>query len=227
VNRIVSYSASQGRRSFAALLPANTYGAVVEGAFRQAVASVNGRILAIQSYQPTPDDLRAKAAVIAQVGTQIDALLIPDAGDVVPTIAAELAADGITRDRIEFLGSGQWDDARILNNAALVGSWFPAPVKQGFDDFARRYQAAYGSLPPRNATLAYDATVLAAGLVRQYGADRFQTSVLTSPNGFAGVDGIFRFLPSGLTQRRLAVYEVTGSGARIVAPAARSFAAGG
>ncbi len=140
VNRIVSYSASQGRRSFAALLPANTYGAVVEGAFRQAVASANGRILSIQSYQPTPDDLRAKAAVIAQVGTQIDALLIPDAGDVVPTIAAELAADGITRDRIEFLGSGQWDDARVLNNAALVGSWFPAPVKQGFEDFARRYQ---------------------------------------------------------------------------------------
>ncbi len=69
--------------------------------------------------------------------------------------------------------------------------------------------------------------MLAAGLVRQYGADRFQASVLTSPNGFAGIDGIFRFLPSGLTQRRLAVYEVTGSGARIVAPAARSFAAGG
>ncbi len=104
--------------------------------------------------------------------------------------------------------------AHRLTIAALVGSWFPAPTKQGFEDFARRYQAAYGSPPPRNATLAYDATVLAAGLVRQYGADRFQASVLTSPNGFAGVDGIFRFLPSGLTERRLAVYEVTGTGAR-------------
>ena len=56
--------------------------------------------------------------------------------------------------------------------------------------------------------------------------ERFQNSVLTSPNGFAGLDGVFRFLPSGLTERRLAVYEVTGSGARVVAPAARSFAAG-
>jgi len=226
VNRIVSYSASQGRRSFAALLPANIYGTVVEASFRRAVAASGGRILSIQSYQPnTPDDLRAKVAAVASVATQIDALFIPDSGDVVPMIAAELAADGVTRDKVEFLGSGQWDDPRIVNNAALVGSWFPAPTKQGFDSFARRYQAAYGA-PPRNATLAYDATVLAAGLVRQYGASRFETSVLTSANGFAGVDGIFRFLPSGKTERRLAVYEVTGSGARIVAPAARSFAGG-
>ena len=145
----------------------------------------------------------------------------------VPTIAAELAADGVTRGKVKFLGSGQWDDPRILTNAALVGSWFPAPTKQGFEDFARRYQAAYGAPPPRNATLAYDATVLAAGLVRQYGAEGFATSALTSPNGFAGIDGIFRFVPSGLTERRLTVYEVTGTGApRIVAPASRSFAGG-
>ena len=227
VRRIVSYAASQGRKSFAALLPANAYGAVVEGAFRSAVAAAGGRILAIQSYQPTADDLRAKTAAVAQVATQIDAIFVPDTGDVVPTIAAELAADGVTRDKVKFLGSGQWDDQRIVNNAALVGSWFPAPTKDGFGDFARRYQAAYSSPPPRNATLAYDATVLAAGLVRQYGAERFQASVLTSPNGFAGVDGIFRFLPSGLTERRLAVYEVTGDGARVISPAARSFAAGG
>ena len=29
-------------------------------------------------------------------------------------------------DKVKFLGSGQWDDPRILNNAALVGSWYPA-----------------------------------------------------------------------------------------------------
>jgi hypothetical protein len=69
--------------------------------------------------------------------------------------------------------------------------------------------------------------VLAAGLVRQFGEQRFQPSALTSPNGFVGIDGVFRFLPNGLTERRLAIYEVTGSGARVIAPAARSFAAGG
>lgn len=227
VNRIVAYSASQGRKSFAALLPQGAYGSVVEAAFRRAVANVGGRVVSIQTYQANEADIRAKAAMIASIAPQIDALLMPDTGDVVGSIAVQLAASGVTRDKVRLLGSGQWDDQRVLSNQAMVGSWFPAPTKQGFEDFARRYQVAFGAAPPRNATLAYDATVLAAGLVRQYGVNRFQTSVLTSPNGFAGIDGIFRFLPSGLSERRFAIYEVTGSGARMVDPAARSFAAGG
>lgn len=227
VNRIVSYSASQGRKSFAALLPANAYGSVVEAAFRRQVSAVGGRIVAIKSYRARDEDMRAKAADIARIAQQIDALLLPDGGDATPKLAAALAAQGVTRDKVKLLGSGQWDDPRILRSQALVGGWYPAPIKQGFRDFARKYRSAYGSEPPRTATLAYDATVLAAGLVRQYGAERFRASVLTNPNGFAGVDGIFRFLPNGLTQRRFAVYEVTGSGARIISPAARRFAAGG
>ena len=37
VNRIIEYAASIGKRSFAALLPENAYGNVVEAAFKQAV----------------------------------------------------------------------------------------------------------------------------------------------------------------------------------------------
>ena len=198
---------------------------MVEAAFRSAAAKAGGRIVTVQTYASI-DEARAKAGAIASISREIDALLVPDTGDVVPLIATTLAERGVTRDKLKLLGSGQWDDPRVLNNPAMVGSWFPAPVKQGFDQFASRYKAAYGSPPPRNATLAYDATVLAIGIVRQYGADRFQNNVLTSPNGFAGIDGIFRFLPSGLTERRLAVYEVNGSGASMISPAARSFAGG-
>ena len=39
VNRIVDYSAGIGKRSFAALMPDNAYGNVVEAAFKQAVAA--------------------------------------------------------------------------------------------------------------------------------------------------------------------------------------------
>jgi ABC-type branched-subunit amino acid transport system substrate-binding protein len=226
VERIVSYAASQGRKSFAALLPANAYGSVAEASFRRAVAASGGRIVAIESYGSDPADIEAKAAAIVRIGAQVDALLVPEGGDSAISIATALSAGGVTRERTKILGSGQWDNPQILGNAALVGSWYPAPVKQGFDEFSRKYQAAFGASPPRNATLAYDGTVLAAGLVRQYGAERFTPGVLTNRNGFAGVDGIFRFTAGGLTERRLAVYEVTGSGARIIGPAARNFAAG-
>jgi ABC-type branched-subunit amino acid transport system substrate-binding protein len=227
VGRIVSFAASQGRRSFAALLPATAYGSVAEAAFRRSVAASGGRIVSIQTYQANEADINAKAAEIAKIASQADALLMPDSPEIAPALAAALTANGVTRDRLRFLGSGQWDDPRVLNNPALVGGRFAAPPKQGYDELARKYRAAYGSVPPRNATLAYDATVLAAGLVRQFGTARFELSVLTSPAGFVGLDGVFRFLPSGLTERRLAVYEVTGSGARIIDPAPRSFGAGG
>ncbi len=227
ISRVVSYSASQGRKSFAALLPATAYGAVVEASFRRSVAAAGGRVVTVKSYQANGEDMQAKAAEIAAIATQIDALLMPDAGENALRLASALANAGVTRDRVKLLGSGQWDDNRLLSSTALVGGWYPGPVQQGFLDFSRRYRATFNAPPPRNATLAYDATVLAAGLVRQYGTDRFQVSALTSANGFAGIDGLFRFLPSGLTERRYAVYEVTGSGSRAIAPAARSFGAGG
>ncbi|HZQ13051.1 MAG TPA: penicillin-binding protein activator, partial [Pseudolabrys sp.] len=42
VNRVVAYAASQGKRSFAALIPDNAYGTVVQAAFQQAVAAHGG-----------------------------------------------------------------------------------------------------------------------------------------------------------------------------------------
>src|SRR5580693_4066161 len=50
VNRIVEYAASIGKRSFAALLPENAYGNVVEAAFKQAVVRRGGRVVAFEKY---------------------------------------------------------------------------------------------------------------------------------------------------------------------------------
>ena len=50
VNRIVDYAASIGKSSFAALLPDNAYGNVVEAAFKQAVGRKGGRIVAFEKY---------------------------------------------------------------------------------------------------------------------------------------------------------------------------------
>ena len=47
VNRIVEYSASIGKKSFAALLPENAYGNVVEAAFQQAVGRRGGRVVVV------------------------------------------------------------------------------------------------------------------------------------------------------------------------------------
>ncbi|WP_224406447.1 penicillin-binding protein activator [Afifella sp. IM 167] len=223
IQRIVSYAASQNRRSFAALLPNNAYGTVADAAFREAVARAGGRVVAIERYELNDADIRAKTASIAGIADRIDALLVPDGGNIPGAVSQGLGPAGA---KLKILGSGQWDTQAVLNSAPLAGAWYPAPTRQSFDAFAGRYRTAYGGEPPRNATLAYDATVLAAGLVRQNPGDAFSTMLLTNPNGFSGLDGVFRLRSDGTNQRQLAVYEVTGSGARLIDAAPRSFSGG-
>ena len=62
-------------------------------------------------------------------------------------------------------------------------------------------------------------------LARDKGADGadYSLPVLTVPTGFAGIEGIFRFLPSGLVDRGLAVIEVRREGPLAISPARDSF----
>jgi hypothetical protein len=53
--------------------------------------------------------------------------------------------------------------------------------------------------------------------------ERFTAQALTEPDGFAGVDGIFRFLPDGRTERGLAILEMHASGPIVIDPAPTSF----
>src|SRR6202522_4571702 len=77
VNRIIEYAAGTGKRSFAALLPDNAYGNVVEAAFKQAVARRGGRVVAFERYGAD----RAGVARMAQSLGQADALLLAADGD--------------------------------------------------------------------------------------------------------------------------------------------------
>jgi hypothetical protein len=46
---------------------------------------------------------------------------------------------------------------------------------------------------------------------------------LIDRDGFAGVDGNFRFTRDGIAERLLEVREVTASGAAVISPAATAF----
>jgi ABC-type branched-subunit amino acid transport system substrate-binding protein len=225
IERIVRYAASQGKRSYAALLPNNAYGTVVEAALQKSVANAGGRVMALERYELERTAMQAKAEAVAKLvksGT-VDAIVLPDAGDAAPFLGQILAANGVDPSAIQYLGSGQWDDARIAQESNLNGAWYPAPEKAGFEAFARRYQAAFGAAPFRAATLAYDATSLAAGLSARFGERRFTPEVLTSTSGFIGLDGAFRLLATGLNERGLAIYRIERGQVTVIDPAPRTF----
>ena len=227
VQRIVQYASANGKRSYAALIPDNPYGAVVEAAFKQDVARRNSRIIALERYPHDKAAMAGPVANVAKAAARADAMFIPDGGDAVPDVVQALAAGGMTK-KIQYLGTGLWDDPRIFATQALNGGWYAAPDAAGFRNFSARYAARFKIQPVRTATLAYDAIALVAALVKtQSPQQRFSAEVLTNPSGFAGIDGLFRFRADGTNERGLAVLRVTPSGPQTIAPAPRSFASSG
>jgi ABC-type branched-subunit amino acid transport system substrate-binding protein len=221
VNRIVEYSASIGKKSFAALLPDNAYGNVVEAAFKPAVARRGGRIVAFEKYGA---DRAAPARSVAQSLAQADALLIADDGDSVVATADALTAAGANLRNIQLLGTGLWDNPRVAASAVLQGGLYAAPDPAGFRAFSARYRTKYGGEPVRTATLAYDAVALVAALARTPG-QKFSPDILASASGFAGIDGLFRFRPDGTNERGLAVMRVASGGSQAVAGSPKNFGA--
>lgn len=226
VARIIQYAASAGKRSYAALIPDNPYGTVVEAAFRQDIGRRGGQIVVLEHY---PHDKAAMAGPVhnvTQALARADSLFIPDGGDALPDVAQTLVANGVNTKRIQLLGTGLWDDPRVFQTPALDGGWFAAPDGAGYRNFANRYAARFKQQPVRTATLAYDAVALVAALVKTQGPQRFSFEILTNPSGFSGIDGLFRFRADGTNERGLAVMRVTPSGPQIISPAPRSFGGG-
>jgi ABC-type branched-subunit amino acid transport system substrate-binding protein len=222
VNRIVDYSASIGKKSFAALVPDNAYGNVVEVAFKQAAARKGGRVVAFEKYGA---DRATPARNVAQALGQADALLLADDGDSVVATADALTAAGANLRNIQLLGTGLWDNPRVVASASLQGGLYAAPDPSGFRAFAGRYRQRYGGEPVRTATLAYDAVALVAALARTQAPQRYSPDTLTNPSGFAGIDGLFRFRPDGTNERGLAVMRVATGGGVPVAGSPKSFGA--
>ena len=223
VDRVVDHALSRGKKNFAALAPENDYGNVATNQF---VDIANKRGLRVEIERYTPGNAGPAIQKLAAKAAQIDALFIPEQAENMAAVAGLLSANGLDGKKVQILGTGLWNDSRVLNLPALQGAWFAAPDNAGFNSFAGRYRARYGSEPARIATLAYDAIALAAALARTQGDARYSESVLTSSTGFNGIDGLFRFTTDGLNERGLNVLEVRSGAANPVSPAPKTFASG-
>jgi ABC-type branched-subunit amino acid transport system substrate-binding protein len=231
VERIVDYAVKRRITRFAALIPRSAYGNVVEKALRQALAARRARLVALERYTRTPQGVVApvkKIVARTKAGRlRPQAIFIPEGGNVLRAIGKALKADGLSK-RVKLLGTGLWDEPNIGTAVELAGGLFAAPTPSAKQSFIARYRSAYGRQPPRIASLAYDAVSLAVALSRRGPAgQRYTPDKLTTQDGFAGVDGLFRLTPEGLNQRGLAILQVTPTGARVVDPAPGQFKPGG
>ena len=152
------------------------------------------------------------------------AVLLPESGRMLRALAPLLPYNDVDVREIKLLGVSSWDNPSLVGEPALAGGWFAAPDPAVSQGFTQRYVKAYGRTPPRLASLAYDATLVAARLAEQKVPNPYSPALLTNPNGFYGADGLFRLTEDGMVERGLAVLEINRSGVKVIDPAPRSFA---
>jgi branched-chain amino acid transport system substrate-binding protein len=230
VVREVAYARDQGLGRFAALAPNSPYGHLMGDALKDVATAAGGTVTRVEYFDTRGSDASASikrllptTAAGPAAGAPFDALLVPAGGEQLKQVAAQLRSAGVDPTKTRLLGSGLWDDPSITSDPNLAGGWFAASPPDIRHEFESRFQGAYGRVPPRLASLGFDAAALAAVLAKSDSPDPFSAQAIQNPNGFTGVDGLFRIGADGLVQRGLAVLEVDPSGDKVVSPAPKSF----
>ncbi len=229
INRVIEHAARNGKSVFGALLPKDGEGRIAEPAFRAAVTRAGGRVAFVETYDIDQGGIVEPGRKLkelfrgAETGEGMpDALFIPAGPETLPQISYLIGQAKIDTGRVKLIGTTGWDYPNAGRDPRLAGAWFAGPDPRGWRDFAARFTKAYGHMPPRLASLAFDAVDIAAALTSQPKDARFSAQSLTRPSGFVGVDGPVRLTASGRSERGLAVLEVQKTGPAVIdgAPAA-------
>ncbi len=150
VDRILQYAVSSGKKSFGIMAPQNDYGNIAAQRFQDMAGNVNAQVVVTARY--ASGQMATAAEQVAAVQAQIDALFIPEQADAMPAVASALGSAGV---KTKFLGTGVWNDARVLKLPQMQGAWFSAP---GQFRLRRLRAALQGQIQqragaPRNARL--------------------------------------------------------------------------
>lgn len=227
VERVTAHAINQGYQNFGLIAPMDKYGDAAAKEFEQNVLSSGKKITRRLRFVSGANDLAAQIETFANNPAPMDAVFIPVGGLTAETIASTLSFHGVTPIKAKRIGTGLWEDTRLAREKNLGGAIFAGPSPRLRNEFERRYQNLYNQKPVRLASLAYDATALAAVLAKtgfsQNGSSGFDRAAIMNPNGFIGTDGIFRFKSSGLVERGLSVLEYRRGTIIEIAPAPTTF----
>lgn len=207
IERIVRYAKSQGKTRFAGLVPQNVFGQRALSNLTRSVRDAGGELVAIQEYSNSRSNIENAAKRVAS-DANVDAVLIADSGSKAAIATSYLRSNGLPSAQI--MGTDRWNvDNSLVSSSTMRGAWFASVADGLYGQYATKYRDRFGKTPLRLSSLGYDAVLLVARVARDWQVgSAFPVGELTDPGGFIGVDGAFRFLPNGLSERMLEVQEV-------------------
>lgn len=225
--RILSHAASQQRLTVFIVHAETPSGIASRRAIERALGSTGTILAGVGSYEPTQDGVVAAIPAIAnsinETGSDV-VLFTADAAGALAILAQLLPEGGVDTTQVKFAGLARWDQPEsLLRFKGLQGGWFtlPDPNLEGGYSFKYRYE--YGDPPHWISSLGYDGIAAIGTLLDSGKPDPFHAARLTSPEGFLGANGVFRFRSDGTNERALAIAEIRNFRAEIVSEAPRSF----
>lgn len=241
VQRIVQHAAKRGYKRIGVIAPDDLYGQAVVNTYLEEAARYGIHTVDILRFKGGAEDLSlrirefakydsrrdAEGEILPRYELPFDAVLMAVGSEQAIAVSNLLTYHDLDPRRVARLGMGLWDDTSLIGEDNLAGALFAAPSPNLRRSFVTRYKMLFDDRPPRLASLAYDATALSIVLaqhgLQQNGVPAFGRDSLMNPNGFSGIDGIFRFHSNGLIERGLAVLQFSGGGMKVVEDAPSTF----
>lgn len=171
---LADYAAKLGLKRVAIAFINSDWGKTSKDIFVKAAASHGIQVLGAEAY--LPDDKDFRSMLVRLRDTNPDGLVLisyyPDGAAIMRQMRAEqmnqpvVAAGSVYSPKFLELGG----DA--VNGVYTVTNFFPGDTRPFVQNFVRDYKAKYGGEPGAYAARAYDAMIVAATLLRDYGDTR-------------------------------------------------------
>ncbi|WP_179956517.1 penicillin-binding protein activator [Sphingorhabdus profundilacus] len=207
IDRVVRFAKAKGLNRFGGVVSNNVYGQRAQANLVNSVRNAGGILVGVQESDGGAASADAAARRLAQMG-QIDAVLIADSGRAAVVAVPALRRNGLRNAKI--LGTDLWNiDGSLASSSPIYGAWFASVSDTLYNQYATKYRARYNKAPLRLSSLGYDSVLLVVRVARDWRpGSKFPVTQLIDPQGFIGVDGAFRFMNNGLTERMLEVQEI-------------------
>ena len=230
-NRLTRYAVGQGKNRILTVHSNNLAGELGRQAIQQAIAANGGSQAGTVGYAFSEQSVIAAVPAIRTAAEQnsADAIFLDaNSAGALPLFSQMLPEAGLSPENVQYIGLSRWDTPpQTRDLPGVQGGWFAMPDPQRVAQFISRFQTANGASPHPLAGLSYDAIAAVGALAQTGQSDAFSRGRLTQSAGFAGVNGIFRFLPNGTTQRGLAIATIQNRQIVVISPAPGSFAGSG
>ena len=143
-------------------------------------------------------------------------LIIPDYNIRLLQIAPLLPFYDVDPNKIQFVGTGVWDDEVFFHEPSLQGAIFPGIEKDNREIFMKEYLKIYKEQPIRTITIVYDLVGLLSYIIDNDLTVELTTNLLNSSSTtFGGIDGQFLF-EDNLIKRELHILKISNGIAKSI-----------